>query len=169
MYYKNHINSLCLFLGFGTFTNQPQCWNGYATFANGQTFEYQNCNIDCTCNNGVIQCPLTVSTSINQFLFPYTIHITLGCCCSPPMVSFTMDQASLHIAYHKQVENSVPCADIEKRSQNYTASCNGVVSHGAPVGGIQVFADHTCRIKCKQNAPTIFTRHAVFTPVYICT
>ena len=30
----------------------------------------------------------------------------------------------------------VNTADIEGRSQNYTAPCNGIVSHGAPVGGI---------------------------------
>ena len=37
----------------------------------------------------------------------------------------------------------VVSTDIEKRSQNsYTSLCNGIVSHGAPIGGIQVFADH---------------------------
>ena len=44
---------------------------------------------------------------------------------------------------------SVMCTDIERRSQNsymlYTTPCNGVVSSGAPIGGIRNFADHTCR------------------------
>ena len=42
--------------------------------------------------------------------------------------------------------------NIEKRSQNsYTTPCNGVVSRGAQIGGIQVFDDHTRGNKRKQN------------------
>ena len=39
-----------------------------------------------------------------------------------------------------------PCIDIEKSSQNsYTTPCNGVANHGAPIGDIWGFANHTCR------------------------
>ena len=52
---------------------------------------------------------------------------------------------------------------IERRSQkSYNALCGGIVSHGAQIGGIQVFADHTSRNKRKQNVSTIFTHCAVF-------
>ena len=41
-------------------------------------------------------------------------------------------------------ETSLMTTDIEQRSRNsYTALCNGIVSHGALIGGIWVFADHT--------------------------
>ena len=54
--------------------------------------------------------------------------------------------------------------DIQGRSQTwYTAPCNGVVSGGAQIGGIQVFADHTR----KTNASTIFARRAVFQRMFI--
>ena len=47
--------------------------------------------------------------------------------------------------------------DIETRSQNsYTAPYNGVVNHGALIGGIQIFAAHTRGNKRKQNVSTIF-------------
>ena len=36
------------------------------------------------------------------------------------------------------------------------------VSHAAPIGGIQVFANHTHKNKCKQNVPTISARRAAF-------
>ena len=53
--------------------------------------------------------------------------------------------------------SSYPTTDIERRSQNsYTALCNGDVSHGAPIGGIRVFADHTSGNKRKQGEPKIF-------------
>ena len=42
---------------------------------------------------------------------------------------------------------------------------HGAVSYETPVGGIQVFADHTLRNKHKQNASTIFARCAAF---YAC-
>ncbi|XP_072039427.1 zonadhesin-like [Amphiura filiformis] len=45
--------------GFDTLTNVPQCWNGYSTFSNGESWEYQECGIDCTCNDGTIECPLS--------------------------------------------------------------------------------------------------------------
>ena len=35
-------------------------------------------------------------------------------------------------------------------------TCNGIISHGAQIGGIWVFADHTCKNKHKTNASTIF-------------
>ena len=46
--------------------------------------------------------------------------------------------------------------DLDQRSQNsYNAACNGVLSHGAPIMGIRIFADNTHRNKCKQNASMI--------------
>ena len=42
----------------------------------------------------------------------------------------------------------------------------GVVSHGAPFGGMRVFADHTRWNKYKQNASMIFARCEVFTCVF---
>ena len=49
-----------------------------------------------------------------------------------------------------------------------TAVCNGVVSHGAQIGGLQVFADHTHKNKCKTNASMIFACHMrPFTHVYL--
>ncbi|XP_072039972.1 uncharacterized protein [Amphiura filiformis] len=44
--------------GFDTFTDPVSCWNGYETLANGETWDYQDCGITCTCNDGVIDCPL---------------------------------------------------------------------------------------------------------------
>ena len=45
---------------------------------------------------------------------------------------------------------------MQWRSQNlYTAPCNGVVSHGAQIGGLRVFADHTRKNKPKTNASMI--------------
>ena len=59
--------------------------------------------------------------------------------------------------------------DIERRSHNsYTAPCNGVICHGAPIRGIRVFANHTCGNKlCKLNVSTIFARRTVFKHVYL--
>ena len=52
--------------------------------------------------------------------------------------------------------------DIYWRSRtSYTTPCNGIVNHGAQIGDLRVFADHTR----KTNAPTIFARRAVF---YVC-
>ena len=45
---------------------------------------------------------------------------------------------------------------------SYTAPCNGVVSHRAPVGSICVSVDHTRRNKHKQNASKILTCSAMF-------
>ena len=53
----------------------------------------------------------------------------------------------------------------DRRSQtSYTAPHNGVLSHGAPIGGrhTRVFADHTHLSKCKENASTILAHHAEF-------
>ena len=37
-----------------------------------------------------------------------------------------------------------PTTDLDQRSQtSYVDPCNGIVSHGAPIGGIQVFANHS--------------------------
>ena len=56
--------------------------------------------------------------------------------------------------------------DIHGRSQtSYTALCNGVVSHGAQIGGPHIFANHTGKNKRKTNAPMIFAHHAAF---YVC-
>ena len=58
--------------------------------------------------------------------------------------------------------------DIERRSRNsYTAPCKCVVSHGALIGGIRVFADHTCGNEHKQNTSTTFVRRWRFTHVYL--
>ena len=60
----------------------------------------------------------------------------------------------------------VPTTDIQGRSQtSYTAPCNGVVNHGAQIGGVRVFAVHTHGNKCKQNASTIFACRGAF---YTC-
>ena len=68
-----------------------------------------------------------------------------------------------HLFQNKNDKLSVSTTDIERRSQNsYTALCNGVVNHGAPIGGIQVFANHTRGNKRKQNVSTIFPRRAAF-------
>ena len=43
--------------------------------------------------------------------------------------------------------------DMEGRSQtSYTTPCNGVVNHGAPIGGIRVLTDHSRDNKRKQKA-----------------
>ena len=44
----------------------------------------------------------------------------------------------------------------------YTALCNGVISHGSPIWGIQVLADHKCKNKRKQNVSTIFVHWEPF-------
>ena len=47
---------------------------------------------------------------------------------------------------------SILSTDIEGRYQTpYTVQCNGVVSHGAQIGGLGVFADHTHTQKQTQN------------------
>ena len=54
--------------------------------------------------------------------------------------------------------SSRPCAvvldiptDIQGRSQtSHTIPCNGIISHGAQIGGIWVFANHTRNNKAKQ-------------------
>ena len=44
--------------------------------------------------------------------------------------------------------------DVERISQNfYTAPCNGVVTHEAPIEGIRVFADHTRANKQNKMCP----------------
>ena len=49
--------------------------------------------------------------------------------------------------------------DKHQRSQtSYTTLCNGVISHAAQFGGLQVFADHTR----KTNMFTIFVRRVAF-------
>ena len=56
--------------------------------------------------------------------------------------------------------------DIDRRVRNsHTAVCNGVVSYGALIGGIWVFANHTHSNKCKQNASMILALRTVF---YVC-
>ena len=57
----------------------------------------------------------------------------------------------------------VRITDIQERSQTlYTIPCNGVVSYGAQIGGLWVFANHTCKNKHKAIASTIIVRHAAF-------
>ena len=63
-------------------------------------------------------------------------------------------------------KKTVKTIDIHGISQtSYTAPCNGVVSHGAQIGGLRVFADHIRKNKRNTNASVIFTRRAVF---YAC-
>ena len=53
--------------------------------------------------------------------------------------------------------------DTQGRSQtSYTAPCNGAVSHGAQIGGLWVFDDHTRKHKHKANRSTIFACCAAF-------
>ena len=40
--------------------------------------------------------------------------------------------------------------------------CNGIVSCGAQIGGLRVFADHSYENKSEKSAPTIFTHRAAF-------
>ena len=61
----------------------------------------------------------------------------------------------------------VHSTDTQGRSQMwYTVLCNGVVSHGAQIRGIWVFANHTCKNKRKINASTIFA-HCAAMHVYL--
>ena len=67
-------------------------------------------------------------------------------------------QHPVHHIYMLKRCSGVHFTDIERRSQtSYTAPCNRVVSHGALIGGVWVFEDHTGRNKRKQNASMIFT------------
>ena len=64
------------------------------------------------------------------------------------------------------IDICVCSTDLDRRSRtSYTAPCNGVVSHGAPIGGFRVFADHTRGNKHKQNVSMIFAPRAAF---YAC-
>ena len=73
------------------------------------------------------------------------------------------DTACLMCSLLNTWEWATAAADEERRSQNScTAPCNGIISHGVPIRGIRVFANHTHRNKRKQNAPTIFACLAVF-------
>ena len=71
--------------------------------------------------------------------------------------------------YLSSASLSIVYTDIDRRSQNsYTAMRNGIVRYGAPVRGIQVFADHPCGNKCKQNASTWQSWCAVwFSHIYL--
>ena len=72
-------------------------------------------------------------------------------------------QSHVKVEYKKAVYSLGKSTDIERRSWNsYTAPCNAVISHGAPIGGIQVFANHTRGNKRKQNKSTIFARRTAF-------
>ena len=65
----------------------------------------------------------------------------------------------LHWMYNMALLFYVRSVELGLRSQNsFTGPCNGIVSHGAPIGGIRVFIDHTCGNECKQNATTIFVQ-----------
>ena len=69
--------------------------------------------------------------------------------------------AGLQMVYGVHI-SILPFRYAHRPQTSYTALCNGVVSHGAPTGGIGVFADHTRRNKRKQNASMIFTGCAAF-------
>ena len=45
---------------------------------------------------------------------------------------------------------------------SYTTPCNGIISRGAQIRGIRIFADHTRGNKRKQNTSTIFARCVAF-------
>ena len=59
----------------------------------------------------------------------------------------------MHMAYSSTT-------DIQGRSQTpYTVPCNGVISHGAQIGGLWGFADHTqkkCKTKCVHDFRVAF-------------
>ena len=61
--------------------------------------------------------------------------------------------------------------DIHQRSQtSYTPTCNGIVSHGAQIWGLWVFADHTCKKKkthAKQMHPRSSRAVQRFMRVYL--
>ena len=60
-------------------------------------------------------------------------------------------------------QSTVLVIAIYRRSQtSYTAPCNGVVSHGAQIGDLRVFTDHTRKNKRKTNVSKIFARRAAF-------
>ena len=61
----------------------------------------------------------------------------------------------------------VSLINIHGRSQtSYTAPCNGVVSHGAQIGDLWVFADHTRKkTNTKQMHPRSLRAERRFTPV----
>ena len=64
---------------------------------------------------------------------------------------------------HSALQDSVKATDIERRSRNsYTTPSYGVVSHGALIEGIRVFADHTRGNRRKQKASMISTHHTAF-------
>ena len=70
---------------------------------------------------------------------------------------------SIHDIIRNDSKTSVIHTYIQGRSQtSYTATYNGVVSHGAQIGGLWVFADHTRKNKCETGVSTIFTRCAAF-------
>ena len=59
--------------------------------------------------------------------------------------------------------SSALATDIHQRYQtSTTALCNGIVSHGAQFGGLQVFADHTRKSKRKINALMILAHCTAF-------
>ena len=74
-------------------------------------------------------------------------------------VPISYDQPNLAVYF----EFLDPVTYIQGRSQtSYTAPCYGVISHGAQIEGIWVFADHTHENTRKQNASTVFACCAAF-------
>ena len=73
----------------------------------------------------------------------------------------TFDTINLCTLLHSLLHTLDRTTDIERRAQNFhTAPCNGIISHGAPIWGIQAFADHTRCNKHKENVSTVFTHFA---------
>ena len=66
---------------------------------------------------------------------------------------------TLTVTLHHVIFNRVSLSRVIHR---HTTPCNGVVTHRAQIGGIQVFANHTCRNKHKQNVSTIFACRVAF-------
>ena len=67
------------------------------------------------------------------------------------------------IIFAYYISSSIKPTDIHRRSQtSHTAPCNGVVSHGAQIGGLRVFVDHAYKNKCKTNASTFFAALETF-------
>ena len=114
-------------------------------------FETQNSNIQF---RSVGMC---LQTWVANLAFPFI---------SDSFYKVSFGKEILHLKSTRLSNILVLDTDIHPRSQiSYTALCNGVISHGAQIGGLRVFADHRCRNKCKTNVPTIFTCRAVF---YAC-
>ena len=72
------------------------------------------------------------------------------------------------ITHDEHVCHSTVCTihrHTRKTQTSYIAPCNGVISYGVQIGGLQVFVDHTCKSKRKTNVSMVFAHRAAF---YAC-